>query len=313
MVLLCGERCDKEAPGSMISLRVGHASTARLQAFLAGHPLPDDRVKAFLSGPWGDRLEVSLAGLPAVFGPSAAAYWTPRSLRTVQTLRGLLLGDCLLSRLGVVSGDLGLISPGLDDYAGVYDILQRSRAGLAEGSGDPLLAAMIRRANLYLKIRDDVSGAPRLVHAGREGLTSQVTKRSGDASSSRSRPIGLRELADLGNIRSSMTLSLVDAALSSGDSKAIRELALLKRLPINPNPRSLGRDAVVQLLVPWSMKQVRKRFDCLRRQGFIEAERIPARNGPWVIHLPEELKPLPGEFQGLPTIDRVSEACRPMG
>ena len=63
-------------------------------------------------------------------------------------------------------------------------------------------------------------------------------------------------------------------------------------------------------MVTWSMKQVRKRFDRLRREGFIEAERDPPGNGPWIIQLPEELRPLPGEFQGLPAVDRVLEACR---
>jgi hypothetical protein len=313
MVLLCGERCDQETPGSMISLRAGRADIARLQAFLAGHPLPDGRVKAFLSGPWGDRLAVSLAGLPALFGPSAGSHWIPRSLRAVQTLRGLLAGHCLLGRLGVSPGDHGLISPDLDDYAGVYELLQRSRAGLPEDSGDPLLAAMIRRANLYLKIRDDVPASPQHVQVGREGLTSLTTKRTEDPGSRGSRPIGLRELADLGNVRSSMTLSLVDAALNSGDAGAIRGLGLLRRLPADPSPRSPGREAIVPLLVTWSMKQVRKRFDRLQRQGFIEAERIPPGNGPWVIHLPEELRPLPGEFQGLPSVHRVVEACRPTG
>lgn len=270
-------------------------------------------MKAFLSDPWGNRLEVSLAGLPALFGPDAGSHWTPQSLRAVQTLRGLLAGYCLLGRLGVLPGDLGLIAPGLDEYAGVYELLQRSRAGLPEDSGDPLLAAMIRRANLYLKIRDDVPAAPRHVQVGREGLTSLATKRTGDQGSSGSRPIGLRELADLGNVRSSMTLSLVDAALSSSDTRAIQGLGLLRRLPADPSPRSLGREAIVPLLVTWSMKQVRKRFDRLRRQGFIEAERVPPGNGPWVILLPEELRPLPGEFQGLPTVDRLAEACRPTG
>ena len=58
------------------------------------------------------------------------------------------------------------------------------------------------------------------------------------------------------------------------------------------------------ILAWWSMKQVYSRFAKLRRQGFLEAVRSPS-NGPLWLELPEELKGLPAEFQGLPSPERA--------
>ena len=311
MALVAGERCDLESPGAILRLAAGPTEIARLRALFWGTPEPDQRVLKFFSGPWGPRIEAKFAALPALFDPSPQPLWVPRSLRTLQTLRGLLAGHRLLKCLGDAAADLQTISPGLDDYAAVYALLTRSRAGLPGEMGDPILAAMICRANLHLKCREEASRSPEPVVAGRQGNSSLATTQRAAAGPARNRPIGLGELADLGNIRSSKASRLIDAVLAAGDFQLLRGLGLIKRLPEGTTPTSLGREGIAGLMVTWSMKQVRQRFDRLRREGFIEAERFPAGNGPWVIQLPEELKPLPGEFQGLPPVERVAEACRP--
>ncbi len=310
MAFLTGEQCDLEAPGAILRLGAGPAEIVRLRALFAGITVPDPLVREFYMGPWVPKIEVSFAELPALFDPTSEPLWTPRSLRSLQTLRGLLAGHRLLRCLGDASADLRLISPGIDDYAGVCELLLRSRAGLPGELGDPILAAMIRRANLYIKYREEASRACEPVLAGRAGYSSLATMRQAHPDPARNRPIGLRELADLGNVRSSLSSRLIDSALLSGSQNTLLGLGLIKRLPAGMAPGALDRVAIARLMVTWSMKQVRKRFDHLRREGFIDAERVPAGNGPWVIHLPEELKPLPGEFQGLPPVDRLAEACR---
>ena len=313
MALLCGDPCDHEVPGAALSLRAGPAETARLRSFFAGQPLPDERVREFLPRPGVARIDPSFAGLPSLFGSPPESLWTPRSLHAVLTLRGLLTGHSLLRRLSNGSADQGLVSPDLVDYAGVYEILQKSRAGLPEESGDPVLAAMIRRANLYLKDRGGVTVSPGAVDRGRGGLTSIATPRNESRETFRRAPISLRELADLGNVRSAMTRALISTALGTRDVEVIQGLGLCKKVPGETDPASLREDEIARLLVAWTMKQVRKRFDRLRREGFVDAERIPPGNGAWVLHLPEALKPLPGEFQDLPTVERVAEAVRLKG
>ena len=239
MVFLAGEQCDPEAPGAILRLGTGPAEIARLRTLFAGTPATDRCVQKFFSRPWGPKLEVSFAKLPALFGPTSETLWTPRSLRTLQILRGLLAGHRLLKCLGDASEDLHLISPDLDDYAGVCELLIRSRAGLPEELGDPILSAMVRRANLHLRYREMESQGPRPVHRGREGVSSLTKAREGHRVAARNRPIGLRELADLGNLRASMTLELIEAALGSSDLGAIQGLGLVKRLPANAPPGSM--------------------------------------------------------------------------
>lgn len=311
MVLLVGEQPGQELPGAVLGLGIGPAEVARHRDFFAGDPPPDPRVRKFFARPWGPRSDASLAGLRALFVPGGEPLWVPRSLRSVQVLRGLLAGHCLWRRLGIAHDEHQVVAPDLHDYAGVCDLLRRSRAGLPGEMGDPILAAMIRRANLHLRYREGASRDAGQVPAGRDRISSLPKARTGHRDSARNRPIGLRELADLGNVRSSLASRLIDAAMLSGDPEALSSLGLFRRLPAGTSPGSLDRGAIAGLMVTWSMKQVRKRFDRLRREGFIEAERVPAGNGPWVIHLPEELKPLPGEFQGLPPVERVAEACLP--
>lgn len=301
------------APGAVLSLRAGPAEIARLRSLLAVHRQPDARVKEFLSLPGNARAEVSFAALSALFDPGPDPIWKPRTLHAVLTLRGLLAGHSLLRRLSSGSAEKGSVSPDLVDYAGVYEILQRSRAGLPEESGDPILAAMIRRANLYLKRRGGTTVTPRAADRGRGGLASIATPRNEPGETFRKNPISLRELADLGNVRSTLARALIDTAIGSRDIEAIRGLGLCKKVSGDMDPASLREDEIARLLIAWTMKQVRKRFDRLRREGFIDAERIPPGNGAWIIHLPEALKPLPGEFQDLPTVERVAEAVRLKG
>ena len=311
MILLVGEQADQESPGALLRLGVGPAQIARLRESSSGDLSPDPCVREYLSGSWGPRIDSSFADLRALFELGTDPLWRPRSLRSVQILRGLLTGHCLLRHIGAIPGRLDLVVPDLDDYAGVYKLLLRSRAGLPGEMGDPILAAMIRRANLYIQCREEASRGSEPVLAARQGISSLATTRQSRRDPISDRPIGLRELADLGNVRSSLASHLIDATIRTGDLREISGLGLIKRLPAGTMPASLGKEAIARLMITWSMKQVRNRFDRLRREGFIEAERVPAGNGSWVIHLPEELKPLPGEFQGLPPVERVAEACRP--
>ena len=120
----------------------------------------------------------------------------------------------------------------------------------------------------------------------------------------RDRGISRWELADLGNERSELLKSLVDYVVQSGKIERIPRMGLVRDVPDERFRQPIGPEKLRSMLVHWTMKQVYTRFNKLRRQGFIESERIPS-NGPLVYQLPEELKGLPPEFKGLPPPEEV--------
>jgi hypothetical protein len=287
----------------MLAIRRSTDDLARIQDWLLRHPSPDPRIGSYFSRPAGSTFTVDFARLAAVIAPGdGPAKWQPRSVRSRETLRGLLAGSALLQRILASSGAWNEIDPSGEDYGRVYSLLQGPAVGVPEEAGDHLLVAMVGRANLYL---EQASRRPcgEVFKQGREGFDSRVIQRSSRATD-RDRGISHRELADLGNERSKLLASLIGEVLKAGEIGRIRKMGLVRDLAEERWRQGIGQEELRSMLVRWTMKQVITRFEKLRRQGFIESERIRS-NGPLVYQLPDELKGLPPEFKGLPSPEEV--------
>src|SRR5262249_49610097 len=138
---------------------------------------------------------------------------------------------------------------------------------------------------------------------GRDGLSSRVIRESNQAAR-RDRGISHRELADLGNERSKLLESLIDAVVQSGEIGRVRRMGLVRDVSDEQFRRRISPEELRPMLVYWTMKQVYTRFGKLRRQGFIESER-PSSNGPIRLQLPEEIRGFSPEFMGLPSPEQV--------
>jgi hypothetical protein len=300
----------------MLAIRRSTDDLARIQDWLLKHPSPDPRIGAYFSRPAGSTFTVDYSRLAAVLAPGGGpAIWQPRSVRSLETLRGLLAGSALLRRILSSTDAWSVIEPSGEDFDRVYSLLQGPAVGVPEEAGDHLLVAMVGRANLYLEVKEARKTSGELFKHGREGFESRVIPESSRAAH-RDRGVSHRELADLGNERSELLKSLVDDVVRSGKIERIRRMGLVRDVPDEQLRQQISPEKLRSMLVYWTMKQVYTRFNKLRRQEFIESERIPS-NGPLRLQLPEELKGLPPEFKGLPSpkeVERLYEgrvACPP--
>jgi hypothetical protein len=308
-VLLASESGLADSPAAMLAIRRSTDDLARIQDWLLRHSSPDPRIGAYFTRSAGSTFTVDFARLAAVIAPGdGPAIWQARSVRSLETLRGLLAGSALLRRILASSDACQEIVPSGEDYGRVYSLLQGPAVGVPEEAGDHLLVAMVRRANLYLERAPYLEEAARRAcgkgfKQGREGFESRMIPRSYRASE-RDRGISRRELADLGNVRSELLKSLIDDVVKSEQIGRIRSMGLVRDLAEERCRQGIGQEELRSMLVHWTMKQVITRFHKLCRQGFIESERMPS-NGPLVYQLPDELKGLPPEFKGLPSPEEV--------
>jgi len=294
-----------QAPGAILSIRSNPVEIARLRGWLLRESAIDSRVLSFLESCTDSPKVVDFGQLAALIdGSGCHPLWRPRTLRSIETLRGLLAGRALLRRI-VRSGDeTRAVSPSLDDYKEVRNFLRGISIGAPEEAGDPLMVAMIGRANLYLKLRTEQVKDSEEIKVGRRGNSSRAMAGTPRDIISPERPITLREVADLGNPRSAITRALVGSILGLDDVGAFDAMGLLRPLPAQYSLRGASMEDLVAMLRSWTAKQARSRFDRMRRDGLVDASRQPA-NGPWVYQIPEEYGQFPGEFQGLPSAEQV--------
>jgi hypothetical protein len=213
---------------------------------------------------------------------------SPLSLRERQILKGLLVGAALVRKTQEY-GDDGLILVELQDYRVVYKALQSTTTQPAGDSFDPLVLAMVRRANAYLLMKAQEKENKR---ARADAPTGAVEEE---------RTITRREIADLGNTRGKTVERLLNFLLQQGPEGvaifcSIGTTRVIKKedgWPSRDNPE------LAKLLLTWGPKQTRTRFAFLQAKGLITAER-EAANKPWVYGLPEALANPASPFRSLP-------------
>lgn len=189
----------------------------------------------------------------------------------------------------------------MEDYELVRVLLQGRMVGLTDERHDKLAAQMLSRANVYLNVK-----------YGHEYAQSNPLRATEfeyeclEQKKSRDRElITRRELADLGNVNSATVRKLVEFLQTVADGyDQFEKLGLARRPPLKSEWKQLPSQSLAQLLRPWSIKQIRTRFDILRRQGLITAERDHA-NGPWRYDLPEELSAGGSMFADLPSAQEL--------
>lgn len=194
-------------------------------------------------------------------------------LRDVMILRGLLAGAWLL-RPG--RGSEGVrVRP---DYERVRHLLRDPAFVPADDPGHPLAAAMVGRANAYLRSRG----------TGGEVPPSEITR---------------AELVDLGDPGGDRVAELLRALLDAPDGfDAFRGVGTTRDVGRDWPTREVTRLAA--LLLPWSLKQVRTTFERLTREGLISARRL-TNNQPYRYLLPDRLRPRHSPFWLLPTADEL--------
>ena len=85
------------------------------------------------------------------------------------------------------------------------------------------------------------------------------------------------------------------------------KLGLIGPPPIRQRWRSASPKELAGRLRPWTPKQVRTRFERLRRNELITAERLAA-NGPWHYKLPEAFDGRRSVFDAVPPVEELVAA-----
>jgi hypothetical protein len=301
-ILFASECGQADSPAALLALRGSPDELRRTRDWFLGHPDPDPRIRAHFSHLPPTSTPVDLSSLLPVIAPTnGPVAWRPR-LRTLETLQGLLAGHALLRAVLASASRPQRVVASLSDYRCVYAFLQSPVVAAPEETGDPLLEAMVERANLYLEERAR-QGCAGVFKQGRTGLTSRAPRVPGGLED-RDRAITCAELADLGHSHSPLLKSLIDAVVKSRDPGRIRKMGLDQEVSDERCLQGLSAAELLPMLACWSIKQVRTRFVRLRREGFITSERFPDNGADW-FKLPEELRWLPAEFQGLPSPEQA--------
>jgi len=218
-----------------------------------------------------------------------------------QLLRSLVTGACLLRSVQQPSASHTSLNVTMEDYELVRRLLQSQITAPADAPHDRLATQMLSRANVYLKVKyghdQELENPLRATAFEYECLERQKTRDR--------ELITRRELADLGNVNSTTVRKLVEflKTVSDGNDQ-FGKLGLVRRPPTKNEWRRLPPRSLIQLLRPWSTKQIRTHFDGLRRQGLITAERDHS-NGPWRYELPEELSVNGSTFANLPSAQEL--------
>jgi len=212
----------------------------------------------------------------------------PLSLRERQILKGLLVGAALV-RKTEVNGRDGLIPVELQDYRVVYKALQSTTTQPAGESFDPLVLAMVNRANAYLLMKAQE----------KEKKLARADAPVGAVEDERT--ITRREIADLGNTRGKTVERLLHFLLQQGPEgvRIFCSIGTTRVIKEQDGLPSREYRELAKLLLTWGPKQTRTRFAFLHSKGLITAER-EAANQPWVYELPEALANATSPFRSLP-------------
>jgi len=218
--------------------------------------------------------------------------------RDREVLRCLIVGAAVQRTAGQGPQDLTELPLTLDDYEQVRRLLQTRLIGAADDLCDPLAAAMVGRANVFLSIKysDDI-GADNPFNDG--SLEPPQGNRPSQELVTR------QQVADLGGPNSRLVRRLIACLQRQPDGyDRFQRMGLVRRPPQRNAWRTMEIDALLAHLRPWSVKQVRTHFDQLQRMGMITAQREHA-NGPWRYALPEALADQHTVFRRLPTAEEL--------
>ncbi|MBA4066675.1 MAG: hypothetical protein C0501_23810 [Isosphaera sp.] len=254
-----------------------------------GHPETVSALTNWVyANPTGPELAVTPPGEGPALAPCLERLCRPNSsgltrLRDAMILRGLLAGAWLIRP---DRGPEGVrVRP---DYERIRHLLSDPALSPADEPLHPLAAAMVGRANAYLR-----HGSRGTVGAGRPG---EVTR---------------SELVDLGDPRGRRVTELLRVLLASPNGiETFRTMGTTRAVGADWPARDAGRLAA--LLRPWSPKQVRTTFERLTREGMIASQRI-AENQPYRYVLPDRLRSRHSPFRLLPTVSEVEREQGPGG
>lgn len=170
----------------------------------------------------------------------------------------------------------------LGAYGEVFRLLRSKTVRPADEPFESVAVAMVGRANVYLRHEVERRCGADQLGPHTDG-PSQLTR---------------KVLADLGYPRGAEMRALIGWLVQTDRFPDYLRLGLKTATHPSTWP-SRDADALADLLLPWSPKQVRTIFDKLKGGGFIEAARA-TKNGPWVYSLPEVLARPSAAFSTLP-------------
>ena len=233
------------------------------------------------------------ARLEAILRPSTSEG-VGLGFREQRIVEALIEGAALL-RSTTNQGSGNLLTT-LADYEFVRRLLCSSVVRPNRELCEPLAAAMIHHANVYLSVK---LGSDR---RNPFRVEDEDSYRLSSSSSLKRDAITRRELADLGNVHSRMIATLIEYLQRADDGYAryLQMGCTGESIPESRWRRLPARD-LARRLTSWSMKQVRTHFDRLHQRGLITAERENA-NGPLHYRLPEELENVDSPYSWLPTV-----------
>lgn len=224
--------------------------------------------------------------------------------REQQVVLALTEGAALLrSATELVDGELQVTAA---DYELVRRLLCSPLVRPNRELCDPLAADMMNRANVYLAVK----------HSGDRGnpfwRPDDDSYRQSRESSLKRDAITRRELADLGNVRSRMLQNLIEYLQRTDVGyPQYRRMGCVGEPIAEPNWRRSRPRELARRLKPWSIKQVRTRFDRLYQRGLITAER-PQPNGPIHYEIPEELANIRSPYSRLPAVRQTQMRSQPV-
>lgn len=219
-----------------------------------------------------------------------------RCVRDWEVLRALVVGSAVTRAIGQSGQPVNELELAASDYEHVRGLLQSRVVCPADQASDPLAAAMVARANVFLGVKYAEDGG--VENPFNDGNVE--VPRNGR----RVRDLVLRrEVADLGNPNCRLIRRLLEYLKRQPDGyERFRRLGLSRRPPDQNVWQAIGPAELCEYLRAWSAKQVRTHFDQLLRDGYITAEREHG-NGPWRYGLPEELAGNSSAFRRLPRVE----------
>jgi hypothetical protein len=192
----------------------------------------------------------------------------------------------------------------INHYKEIYRLLQCSFVGRMDDLRDPLTVAMVRRANAHLQRLSD----PDNTRTRMNGRPADGDKNGGSGEPVRIRQITIPEVSDLGQTQSKRLQELLKYVREKHGIKGLMSLG------VDPGHQSSLNDSkqvddkeLASWLLAWSLKQVRTRFDYLRRNGIIAAVRH-TRNGPWQYQIPEHFVGGKSSFSVLPSPEALEQS-----
>lgn len=283
-----------ETPGSTLVVNGSPAVTSELVAWL--FEPPEHRV----SPEDGSSVEEHSLAVPVNCRPVMQAVRKAMpadkgfGLREARILEGLLAGVVLSSTQGRANRS----TAALDDYVRVRKLLRAPYIQKVEVECDDLTRAMVNRANAFLRLGSSQQDSQPAVGA-RAGDNSRGKQSD---RSTQPRTLTHLQLVDLGNPKSKTLKNLISSLREGGERDTLKSLGIKIELAC---PRGLpARDDLIKQLPTWSYKQVRTRFERLKKRGLIETLR-PLKNGSNVYVMPEELQTTISAFSSLPSHNDV--------